>query len=60
MIDKKNKGRSPQRLIRHLTDEEVRMVRTMRGRISDIARTFGVGQGVIADIRHNRNYKDVI
>jgi hypothetical protein len=59
MIDKMNKGRSPQRIIRHLSDEEVRMVRVMTGKQKDIAAHFGVGVGVIADIQHKRTYKDV-
>lgn len=60
MLDKVNKGKSPQRLIRHLTDDEVRMVRVMKGQQKDIADHFGVGVSVIADIQHNRTYKDVI
>lgn len=59
MIDKKHKGRSAQKIIRHLSDEEVRKVRIMTGLQKDIADHFGVGVGVIADIQHNRTYKDV-
>jgi hypothetical protein len=44
---------------RHLTDDEVRKIRTTRGRVVDIAKQMGLNAKTVGNVRRRRTYAHV-